>query len=157
MTKCQSIIIFLIIFFSNTILSSWGMEPQSFNKDSYQQILNDNIGIPFLLVIWSIDCPPCYEELMMLGQFTQKNPEKKIILISTDSFAYSKEVSEILIESNLHNQEQWVFSDIPSNQLRYSIDPAWYGELPRSYFFNQKHKRTAVSGRLNIDVVKTFF
>ncbi len=133
------------------------MELKSFNKDSYQQIIKNNSDTPFLIVMWSIDCPPCHEELLVLGQYTQKNPDKKIVLISTDSFVYSKELKKTIFESKLQDQEQWVFTDMPANQLRYSIDPTWYGELPRSYFFNQKHKRTAVSGRLDIDAVKLFF
>ena len=157
MTSYKLIIVYFILFISNTVSSSYAMELKSFNKESYQKILEDNTNTPFLMVMWSIDCPPCHEELMMLGQYTHKNPELKIILISTDSLVYSKEVNEILFESKLQNQEQWIFADIPSNQLRYSVDPSWYGELPRSYFFNQKHKRTAVSGRLDNDAIKTFF
>ncbi len=156
MINFKFIVICIIIFFGYSSSTSQAMELKSFNSNSYQHILKENTNKAFLLVLWSIDCPPCYDELMMLGQYLKKNPELKIILISTDSFIHKKDIQKMLIESHLQNQEQWVFSDKPSNQLRYSIDPGWYGELPRSYFFTQKHERSSTSGKLGIELIKKF-
>jgi len=56
----------------------------------------------------------------------------------------------------LFNQELWLFSDAPNQQLRYAIDPLGYGELPRSYFFNQCQQRQALSGKLDMNKIKSF-
>jgi len=149
-------IILLICLWLNVSLSM-AIEPQLFNKESYQQILKQNINKPFLLVLWSVDCLPCHKELAILEQYVKLNPTLKIVLISTDSYHNTKEVDNMLIDSELASQELWIFSKTPANQLRYTIDPGWYGELPRAYFFNSAHKRTAKSGRLDIDAIKNFF
>ncbi len=123
------------------------------DKSSYQQILQANKGKSFLLVLWSIDCPPCYEELELLGRYKKSNPAVKMVFVSTDDMSDSDTVQQVLSENNLQDQEQWIFSDIPANQLRYSIDPHWYGELPRSYLFRKNHVRKALSGKLDIDTL----
>jgi hypothetical protein len=42
-----------------------------------------------------------------------------------------------------------MFSDENSDKLRFEIDPKWYGELPRTYFFNAAHQRVGMSGVLS--------
>lgn len=126
---------------------------QLLDKSSYQQILQANKGKPFLLVLWSIDCPPCYEELELLGRYKRTNPSLKMVFISTDAVSDSDTVQQVLLENNLQDQDQWIFSDAPAHQLRYSIDPHWYGELPRSYLFSKTHGRKALSGKLDIDTL----
>ena len=39
-----------------------------------------------------------------------------------------------------------VFTEDNSAKLRFEIDPSWYGELPRTYFFDKKHQRSGLSG-----------
>ncbi|MFT5164280.1 MAG: hypothetical protein ACI9FJ_002881, partial [Alteromonadaceae bacterium] len=39
-------------------------------------------------------------------------------------------------------------------QGRYAIDPSWYGELPRSYFYDAAGGRTAKSGLVNNETLK---
>ncbi|MGE4630656.1 MAG: hypothetical protein AAEC86_09460 [Pseudohongiellaceae bacterium] len=39
-----------------------------------------------------------------------------------------------------------MFADNFAERLRFSIDPNWYGELPRSYFFDAKHNMSSHSG-----------
>lgn len=154
MIKFKSMIVFAAILFSIIYPPVWSMTVQSFDKESYHQIVENNKNRAFLLVLWSVDCPPCYEELSVLEHYTKINPELKIIFISTDSSVSLDEIKEVISEKNLQNQELWVFSNIPSNQLRYTIDPSWYGELPRSYFFDQCHHRQSFSGKLTIEKIE---
>ena len=49
---------------------------------------------------------------------------------------------ELILLDNLGNP-------VLSRVERYAIDPAWRGELPRSYLFDAAHKRAAHSGLMN--------
>ncbi|WP_198265251.1 TlpA family protein disulfide reductase [sulfur-oxidizing endosymbiont of Gigantopelta aegis] len=137
----------------NSLVSSESL--REFTKDSYQEILQTNKGQPFLMVLWSIDCPPCHEELAHISAYKKKYPKHKIILISTDSNAQA--VRQVLEGNDVLHLESWLFSNALAHQLRYAIDPHWYGELPRSYFFSQQHTRQAVSGTLSLTAINAFF
>jgi hypothetical protein len=45
--------------------------------------------------------------------------------------------------------ETWGFADDYAEPLRWSVDKAWHGELPRTYFFDAAHRADARSGRLD--------
>jgi hypothetical protein len=60
-----------------------------------------------------------------------------------------KRLQMLLEDYGLQDLPSWQFSaDIPE-ALRYHIDPDWYGELPRSYFYNAAHERRSHSGQLS--------
>ena len=129
---------------------------QTFDKQTYQDILKNEQRQSFLLVLWSLDCPPCMEELSVLGEVNKQYPDKKIILVSTDTKSQTNEIMQVINRFGLMHLPQWVFGDDAPQYLRYSIDPMWYGELPRSYF-HAEEKRKAVSGKLNkADVLRWF-
>ena len=121
---------------------------QLFDKNTYQTILQNEKQQPFLLVLWSLDCPPCMEELSVLAEIHQQHPDKKIILLSVDAESLPDDIKQVVNKFGLAELPQWVFGSDAPQYLRYSIDPMWYGELPRSYFHTTE-KRTAVSGKLN--------
>lgn len=124
-----------------------------FNATSYQNILEDKKNKPFLLVLWSLDCSPCMEELDVLRQLAKQYPGINLIFISTDTTSQTEEIIQLMTKYELDNFQQWVFSDDSVQHLRFAIDPAWYGELPRSYFHSKEGKRHAVTGRLNHQLV----
>jgi len=41
----------------------------------------------------------------------------------------------ILQDYDLAEVDNWVFANRDETKLRYDIDPRWFGDLPRSYFF----------------------
>lgn len=158
----QIILLLIIILIPKFSFAKTDLTINLFEKKSYQKILIENKNSPFLIVLWSINCPPCYDELKLLGQYTKMHPQLNIILISTDSPSHIKEVKEVLVETipnigDLQTNKLWIFSDIPSEQLRYTIDPSWYGELPRSYFLNQLNERKAFSGKLTTKILNIIF
>ena len=127
-----------------------------FKLDSYQTILQQNKQQSFLMVLWSLDCLPCIKELKMLGKFHQKYPQHKLVLISTDTKNQSDEIIKLITEYGLQTVDQWVF-DGSFQYLRHSIDPAWYGELPRGYFFKPNKSRIASSGQLHRNQLMQYF
>ncbi|MCQ8129123.1 TlpA family protein disulfide reductase [Methylomonas rivi] len=124
---------------------------KTFNPGSYQQILRENAGQAFILAIWSVDCPSCIKDMSVLSQIRQNHPDVKIVMLSTDEPGATPEVKNILARHALSDLENWIFGSDDAQKLRYEIDPGWYGELPRTYFFTAGHARTAKSGALKAE------
>lgn len=85
----------------------------------------------------------------MLGKVKRQKPQLELVLVSTDSEVSQTELQAVLLRHQLQSIRSYVFDDNVAQSLRYSIDPAWYGELPRSYLFDSQHRRRAVSGMLS--------
>jgi len=119
-----------------------------FVSGSYAEILASRRDQPFLLVFWSLECPPCHEELAMLGELRRGHPRMPVVVVSTDTDGAPDEVRAVLAEKGLSTVETWVFAGGAPERLRFEIDRDWYGELPRSYLYDKNHRRHGVSGRL---------
>lgn len=124
---------------------------KTFDSGSYQQILAENAEKPFVLAIWSIDCPSCLKDMDVIYTIHEKHPELKVVMLSTDEPEASAEVEDILTKHKLTNLDNWMFGNDDAQKMRYEIDPRWYGELPRTYFFTSSHSRVGVSGALKIE------
>ena len=122
---------------------------REFRRDDFQWIIRQHSQQVFLLLLWSLDCPPCRQELDMLGQFYRHNPDITLVLISTDSITQGDQILAVMQQAGLLPAQQWVFGDESAAALRYAIDPLWYGELPRSYLYQPGQQRQAISGRLS--------
>lgn len=120
-----------------------------FVSDSYQQLLTNNTGKPFMLAVWSITCPSCIKDMTVLNAVHKAHPEIKIVMLSTDDIAESAEAQKIVANNQLTDIEQWIYAEENTQKLQFEIDPKWYGELPRTYFFDKTHQREAVSGVLS--------
>ncbi len=105
------------------------------------------------MVLWSVDCPPCIKELSVLKKFHQLHPEENIVMVSTDSNNQQNAIKVLINKYNLTDIQQWVFSNDHIQKIRFTIDPSWYGELPRSYFYFKKNHRQAKSGKLNLSTL----
>lgn len=127
---------------------------KTFNSGSYQQILRENAGKPFILAIWSVDCPSCLKDMNVLYDIHQKHPDINIVMLSTDEPSTTTEVKGILARYQLGDLDNWIFGSDDAQKLRYEIDASWYGELPRTYFFSASHTRTGKSGALKIDEIE---
>jgi len=120
-----------------------------FVSGSMSQILNARQGQPFLMAVWSIACPPCIVDLNLIANTLRENPRVDIVMISMDDASYTQAVQTMLIKYGLgSNVESWIFAEAYAPRLRYEIDSTWYGELPRTYFYEAHHNRRALSGGL---------
>ena len=126
---------------------------QPFTADSLQQIEQQYAGEAFLLVIWEINCFPCREELALLGKLRQTHPDMKVSLLATDNISQLDEIAAILEANQLAGIDSWVFADPNIERLRYNIDPEWFGELPRNYFYDADSSRFGFSGKLTEEVL----
>ena len=93
--------------------------------------------------------------MAVLKEVHKANPDFKIIMLSTDDIAETAEARKILQSNQLSDIEQWIYAEENTQKLQYAIDPSWYGELPRTYFFDKAGQREGVSGALSKEQYET--
>lgn len=128
-----------------------------FTADTFAEIRQEHAGSEFLLGLWSVDCPPCLVELQMMGELLQTNPDLPFVLVSTDSIEDRDSAYEFLEDFGLQDFSSYMFADSFTERLRFTIDPAWFGELPRSYFFDSQHNMQSHSGIMTRDLLQDWF
>ena len=148
----RSLFLCLLLSASFTVMAA--PDINIFTTGSYARFLEQQKNQSCMLVLWSLDCPPCYKELAMLAEQTNKNPQLNLVLVSTDTTDDIKEIQQKLSQFGFSHANAWVFENDIAQQLRYEIDPNWYGELPRSYLFDAQHNRQAISGILQPAVLQ---
>lgn len=128
--------------------------PEPFVRGSYQAIAAEHQGRPFVLVLWSLDCVYCRHDLAMLGRLKVEYPALELVVVATDTPERRDEIPEVLERLQLGDEPSWIFADSFVERLRFEIDPQWFGELPRTYFFDGDGNRIGVSGKLNEQAVE---
>ena len=122
---------------------------KEFELGSFEQIVVDKNKQDHLVILWSFDCPPCITELEKISELNQQFPDYQLTLINTDGFEEQDRVKKLIQQFNLARLDNWAFSQVDEQQLRYDIDPRWYGDLPRSYFFPVQGKIQRLTGALS--------
>jgi thiol-disulfide isomerase/thioredoxin len=119
---------------------------RSFVPGSYEELKKAHEGKPFVLMVWSTDCLSCVRELDVLPTLLKRHPSMRLVMVSTDEIGNRARVETMLAKHGLADVESWIFADANTRRLRYEIDSSWYGELPRSYFYDASHDRVPLSG-----------
>jgi len=120
-----------------------------FVRGSYQEIISARAGKPFIISLWSLDCTYCRDDMVLFGKLSKKYRDLDVVLISTDTTEQIKEIAHTLQKYPLNQAESWVFADSFVERLRYEVDSQWYGELPRTYFYDAQGHALALSGKLD--------
>ena len=126
-----------------------------FEADSLDKIVSTHKGRAFVLLVWSLDCVFCKASMAELARHQRKGQRLNLVTVATDSVsdaATRAQLADRLGTAGL-TSINWAFGDAPAEQLRYVLDPKWHGELPRSYWYNAKGKRTAYSGAITAQVI----
>lgn len=131
-------------------------ELQPFVPGSYQRIVQGHAGKPFVLAMWSLTCAPCHDELALFGRLLKAHPHFDLVLVSTDSPAETAALRTTLRRHQIARAENWVFADGFEEKLRFEIDRKWYGELPRTYFFQADGTARARSGRVDAATIEAW-
>ena len=135
------------LLFTQTVRAA---EPVPFTPDSLAKIQAKYAGRPFILSMWSVDgCTHCITELTMYGKLVKKHKNLPLVLVSTDTPEFTPALIKTTKRLGLKNTPSWVFNDDIPERLRAVVDPAWRGELPRTYLYDARHQREVVSGVLN--------
>ena len=139
--------IFLFFLFFSHFSFAYDFMP--FDMNTRQVIEKRYIDQPLIISFWSIDCPYCINDLKKLGKALSKNTNVKLITVCVDGKESAKKAERILSQANLPKHEQYQYAEVDEDRLRYNIDPAWYGELPRTYFYDAAHQVTPLSGKIS--------
>ncbi|HEX6735346.1 MAG TPA: hypothetical protein VF096_11095 [Azonexus sp.] len=121
-------------------------EVRPFVVGSLAQIEQERPGRPFILSLWSASCTHCPAELKALGDLLRRQPRLEVVIVATDTPDEAAELQRLAAGYGLAGRAQWVFADAQPERLRYEIDRRWYGELPRTYFYDRQHRRLGRSG-----------
>jgi thiol-disulfide isomerase/thioredoxin len=130
---------------------------QSFELGRFEQIVSDKNKQDHLVILWSFDCPPCITELENISDLHQQFPDYQLTLINTDAVDEQVRVKKILQQFNLAGLDNWGFANSDEEKLRYDIDPRWFGDLPRSYFFPLQGKIKRLRGALSLAALLALF
>jgi thiol-disulfide isomerase/thioredoxin len=147
--------IFLFFLFFSHFSFAYDFMP--FDMNTRQVIEKRYIDQPLIISFWSIDCPYCIDDLKKLGKALSKNTNVKLITVCVDGKESAKKAERILSQANLPKHEQYQYAEVDEDRLRYNIDPAWYGELPRTYFYDATHQVTPLSGKISNSFLDKWF
>jgi len=147
--------IFLFFLFFSHFSFAYDFMP--FDMNTRKVIEKRYIDQPLIISFWSIDCPYCIDDLKKLGKALSKNTNVKLITVCVDGKESAKKAERILSQANLPKHEQYQYAVVDEDRLRYNIDPAWYGELPRTYFYDAAHQVTPLSGKISNSFLDKWF
>lgn len=151
MKKALLILLHAFALFTTTATTTMAAtvgELRPFTADSLAGLKAQHAGRPFMLALWSLTCQHCAKELQTLGRLARADKTLPLVIISTDTPGEADAIRAALKRFGLAHLDTWVFADPIPERLRHAIDPAWRGELPRSYLFDAAHRGTAHSGAL---------
>lgn len=134
----------LLILLAPAVVADTGVRP--FVAGSLAQIQTARQGKPFILAFWSVACTYCPAELKTLGELKRRHPRLDIVLVAADTPDDAAQTTQLAKSYGLGKAEQWVFADPMPERLRFEIDRRWYGELPRTHFYDRSHRIEAFSG-----------
>jgi len=147
--------IFLFFLFFSHLSFAYDFMP--FDMNTLKVIEKRYIDQPLIISFWSIDCPYCIDDLKKLGKALSKNTNVQLITVCVDGKESAKKAERILSQANLPKHEQYQYAEVDEDRLRYNIDPAWYGELPRTYFYDATHQVTPLSGKISNSFLDKWF
>ena len=128
-------------------LSAAAAPLRPFEVDSLRQILAARAGRSVVVAFWATDCPPCRAELAHWGEWKQRHPDVDVLLVNVDPPELQAEAAQALAAVRLAGVETWGFADAYAERLRWSVDPAWRGEVPRTHLYDAEHRLTVRAGR----------
>ena len=128
---------------------------KSFERGSWHKILRAHAGRPTLVHFWGVTCGPCKVELPELGEFMKEHPSVDIVTIDADLVPNSDAAAVSMLKgAGLSSAENWMFSDGFAERLRYEIDPAWQGDIPRTILISSKGDMATIEGSAEPSVLQ---
>lgn len=136
-----------LLIYCSMPLAGAGEKVRTFEGNSFKEIVADHKGKPFVVVVWSLDCAYCQPSFEALAEAQSRQP-LAVVTIATDRASDAEAVNFIKrkIATTSLASDTWAFGSAPPEQLRFSIDQKWRGEMPRSYWFDGQGKSVAYSG-----------
>lgn len=130
-------------------------DPRPFERGTWAKLREAHAGRPTVVHFWGLTCAPCLVELPHWGELQARRPDLRLVLIAADPVPQDPErLAATLARSGLDKTESWSFTDRFYERLRYEIDPAWAGELPRTVMIDRDGKATVLAGVADLAQVR---
>ncbi|MGY4624229.1 TlpA family protein disulfide reductase [Bradyrhizobium sp. USDA 4486] len=118
-----------------------------FERGTWQSVLKGHAGRPTLVHFWGVTCGPCKVELPELGRFAKDHPGIEVVTISADLVPNLPAATQSMLDkAGLSSAENFIFSDGFVERLRFEIDPAWQGDIPRTLLISRDGTITTIEG-----------
>jgi thiol-disulfide isomerase/thioredoxin len=131
--------------------------PRPFERGSWAKLVGAHAGKPTVIHFWGLTCAPCLVELPEWAKLQAARPDMKLVLLAADPVQQEPErISAALARAGLGGLESWSFADRFYERLRYEIDPAWAGELPRTVMIAADGTITVLAGVADLAQVRSW-
>ena len=148
---------FLALLLALISFGAHAADPQSFSRGSWAKLRTAHAGQPTVIHLWGLTCAPCLVELPQWGKLLKERPDLRLVLVAADPQPQEPErVSATLAKAGLGGAESWSFTDRFYERLRFEIDPAWAGELPRTVMIAANGAVTVLPGVADLARVRTW-
>ncbi|WP_298245094.1 TlpA disulfide reductase family protein [uncultured Bradyrhizobium sp.] len=118
-----------------------------FERGTWQSVLKGHAGRPVLVHFWGVTCGPCKVELPLLGQFAKDHPDIDVVTVSADLVPNLPGATQSMLDkAGLSSTENFIFNDGFVERLRFEIDPAWQGDIPRTMLISREGTVTTIEG-----------
>ncbi len=149
--------LFLALVLSLTSAAAQSADLQSFGRGSWSQLRAAHDGQPTVIHFWGLTCAPCLVEMPEWGKLRSERPDLRLVMVAADPVPQDPaRVADMLTRANLGKVESWAFTDRFNERLRYEIDPAWAGELPRTMLIDRDGKETVLTGVADLGEVRAW-
>lgn len=130
---------------------------QSFGRGSWSKLRAAHDGQPTVVHFWGLTCAPCLVEMPEWGKLQAERPDMRLVMVAADPVPQDPaRVNDMLARADLAKAENWAFTDRFNERLRYEIDPAWAGELPRTLLIDRDGQETVLTGVADLAEVRTW-
>ena len=130
-------------------------DPLPFERGSWAKLSASHAGQPTVIHFWGLTCAPCLVEMPHWAALKKARPDMRLVLIAADPVPQDPErLDATLARFGLDATESWSFTDRFYERLRYEIDPAWAGELPRTVMIDRDGKATVLPGVADLAQVR---
>jgi thiol-disulfide isomerase/thioredoxin len=132
-------------------------DPLPFERGSWAKLVARHEGQATVVHFWGLTCGPCLVELPNWGKLAAARRDLRLVLVAADPLPQPPDqVAATLERAGLSGAESWSFTDRFYERLRYEIDPAWMGELPRTVLIARDGHVTALPGVADLSKVRAW-
>jgi thiol-disulfide isomerase/thioredoxin len=131
------------------VLPAQAAELAPFGRGSYAALKAEAAGAPLVVHFWALSCAPCLAELPGWGRLARAHPGMRLVLVNTDPPEAEPQVKRMLDRMGVARLRNLAFADRFAVRLRFEVDPAWQGELPRTDLVGADGATRGVLGMLH--------
>lgn len=149
--------LFAVLALALAATGALAADVRPFERGSWAKLRAAHESKPTVVHFWGLTCAPCLVEMPQWGKLLAERADMRLVLVAADPVPQDTErVTEMLARSGLDKTETWAFADRFNERLRYEIDPAWGGELPRTVLIGRDGKATVLPGVADLAEVRAW-